>query len=104
MTRPFLCVPPHAQNDLSLCAMSSRSVVFSSMPSMTVVGLPNFLVSRRMRMRCCSFSISPQTQRSLGSPHVGQTSAMNLTLWMVEGVYKSLSDGCWVCVWVFVFV
>ena len=78
MTKPFLCVPPQAQNDLSLCAISWRLSFLSSMPSMMVVGLPNFLVSRRMRMRCCSFSISPQTQRSFGSPHVGQTSAMNL--------------------------
>ena len=56
---------------------------------MTVVGLPNFLVSRRIRMRCCSFSISPQTHKSFGSPHVVQTSAMNLTLRMVLEIYKT---------------
>ena len=78
ITKPFFAVPPHAQKALSLWARSARSVVFSSMPSMTVVGLPNFLVSSRMRIRCCSFSISPQTHKSFGSPHVGQTSAMAL--------------------------
>jgi len=86
--KPFLDVPPHAQKAFSLWAMSARSVVFSSMPSMTVVGLPNFLVSRRMRIRCCSFSISPQTHKSFGSPQVVQTSAMNLTVSMVTEIYK----------------
>ena len=89
MISPLFAVPPQAQNDFSLWASSARSVVFSSMPSMTVLGLPNFLVSSRMRMRCCSFSISPQTHMSFGSPHVGQTSAMNLTFRMVDDVYKS---------------
>jgi hypothetical protein len=42
-----------------------------------------------MRIRCCSFSISPQTHKSFGSPHVVQTSAMNLTLCMVTEIYKS---------------
>ena len=97
MIKPFLCVPPHAQKDLSLCEISWR-LVSLSMPSMMVVGLPNFLVSSRMRIRCCSFSISPQTQRSLGSPHVGQTSAMNLKISIVEGVYKSLSVVLVLCV------
>ena len=92
---PALDVPPQAQKALSLCAMSARSVVFSSIPSITVVGLPNFLVSRRMRMRCCSFSISPQTQRSFGSPHVVQTSAMTVSpLGLVTEIYKSFkADG-----------
>ncbi len=89
MICPSLWVPPHAQNALSLCAISDKSVVFSSMPSMTVVGRPNFRVSRRIRILCCSFSISPQTHKSLGSPHVVQTSAMTLTLSVAGGIYKS---------------
>ena len=58
------------------------------MPSIIVVGLPNFLVSSLMRIRCCSFSISPQTHKSLGSPHVVQTSAMNLILTCDTAIYK----------------
>ena len=95
MIKPLFAVPPQAQYAFSLCARSARSVVFSSMPSMTVVGLPNFLVSRRMRIRCCSFSISPQTHKSFGSPHVGQTSAMTLKLYcMLDDVYKSFNGWC----------
>jgi len=63
------------------------------MPSITVVGLPNFLVSSLMRIRCCSFSISPQTHRSFGSPQVVQTSAMTLTVELAVAVYKSFK-GC----------
>ena len=59
------------------------------MPSMMVVDLPNFLVSSRMRIRCCSFSISPQTHRSFGCPHVEQTSAMTLNSELATAVYKS---------------
>ena len=58
------------------------------MPSIIVVGLPNFLVSSLMRIRCCSFSISPQTHKSFGSPHVVQTSAMNLILTCDTAIYK----------------
>ena len=58
------------------------------MPSIIVVGLPNFLVSSLMRIRCCSFSISPQTHKSFGSPHVEQTSAMNLILTCDTAIYK----------------
>jgi len=43
-----------------------------------VVGLPNFRVSSRMRIFCCSFSISLHAHKSLGSPHVGQISAIIL--------------------------
>jgi len=64
----------------------------SSIPSIMVVALPNFRVSRRIRMRCCSFSISPQTHRSLGSPHVEQTSAMTLIRELSTGIYKSFKD------------
>ncbi len=64
---------------------------------MTVVGLPNFRVSRRMRIRCCSFSISPQTHKSFGSPHVVQTSAMNLTLCIVAEIYKTFKMGDGFC-------
>jgi hypothetical protein len=42
-----------------------------------------------MRIRCCSFSISPQTHKSFGSPQVVQTSAMTLNHSIVDGVYKS---------------
>ena len=58
--------------------MSGRSVFLASMPSTIVDGLPNFRVSSRMRILCCSFSISPQAHKSFGSPHVGQISAMML--------------------------
>jgi hypothetical protein len=44
-------------------------------------------------MRCCSFSISPQTQRSLGSPHVEQTSAMTLNRELASAIYKSFKGG-----------
>ena len=61
----------------------------SSMPSITVVGLPNFRVSSLTRILCCSFSISPQTHKSFGSPHVEQTSAMTLNSELASGIYKS---------------
>lgn len=92
MICPFLWVPPHAQYVLSFCAMIDKFEFLSSMPSIMVVALPNFLVSRRMRMRCCSFSISPQTHRSLGSPHVEQTSAMTLNSELSSAIYKSFKD------------
>jgi len=59
------------------------------MPSIMVVGLPNFRVSSLMRILCCSFSISPQTHKSFGSPHVEQTSAMTLISELPTDVYKS---------------
>ena len=59
------------------------------MPSIMVVGLPNFRVSSRMRIFCCSFSISLHAHKSLGSPHVGQISAIMLQAVMVVGIYKS---------------
>ena len=71
--RPFFAVPPQAQKPFKFLAKLARLELLSSMPSITVDGLPNFLVSRRMRIRCCSFSISPQTHKSFGSPHVVQT-------------------------------
>ncbi len=92
MISPFLLVPPHAQYVFSFCAISGKLEFLSSMPSIMVVDLPNFLVSRRMRIRCCSFSISPQTHRSFGSPHVEQTSAMTLTSELAADVYKSFKD------------
>ena len=90
MIWPFLAVPPHAQKPFSLCAMSAR-FESSSMPSIMVVGLPNFLVSSLMRIRCCSFSISPQTHKSFGRPHVGQTSAMTLKLYGLLLMYIRVS-------------
>jgi len=59
------------------------------MPSTIVFALPNFLVSSLIRIRCCSFSISPQTHKSFGSPHVEQTSAMTLQHSIVTAIYKS---------------
>ncbi len=99
MIKPFFAVPPQAQKPFNFWAMLARSVVFSSMPSITVDGLPNFLVSRRMRIRCCSFSISPQTHKSFGSPHVVQTSAMTLNHSIVNGVYKSFKANGAFTVW-----
>ena len=78
MIWPFLEVPPQAQKVFSFCAKSDRFELCSSIPSTMVLALPNFLVSSLMRIRCCSFSISPQTHKSFGSPHVEQTSAMTL--------------------------
>jgi hypothetical protein len=69
--------------------MLDKFEFLSSMPSIMVVALPNFRVSSRMRIRCCSFSISPQTHRSLGSPHVEQTSAMTLNRELSPAIYKS---------------
>ena len=89
MICPFLLVPPHAQYVLSFCAMLDKFEFLSSMPSTMVVALPNFRVSRRMRIRCCSFSISPQTHRSFGNPHVEQTSAMTLNRELSTEIYKS---------------
>ena len=92
MIWPFLLVPPQAQYVLSFCATLDKLEFLSSMPSIMVVALPNFLVSRRMRIRCCSFSISPQTHKSFGSPHVEQTSAMTLNRELSTAVYKSFKD------------
>ena len=92
MIKPFFAVPPQAQKLLRFLAIVARLLLRSSMPSITVDGLPNFLVSRRMRIRCCSFSISPQTHKSFGSPHVVQTSAMNLRVRLVLDVYKSFKE------------
>ncbi len=86
---PFLEVPPHAQNPFSFCARLGRFELLSSIPSIMVLGLPNFLVSSLMRIRCCSFSISPQTHKSFGSPQVEQTSAMTLILSNVTDIYKT---------------
>ena len=72
--------------------MFARFEFRSSMPSIIVLGLPNFLVSSLMRIRCCSFSISPQTHKSFGSPHVGQTSAMALSFNNVVAIYKSFKQ------------
>ena len=93
MIRPFFEVPPQAQKPFSFWAMFARFEFRSSMPSMMVVGLPNFLVSSLMRILCCSFSISPQTHKSFGSPHVEQTSAMTLKHSIVIGIYKSFKVG-----------
>ena len=69
--------------------MFAKFMFLSSMPSITVVGLPNFLVSSLTRILCCSFSISPQTHKSFGSPHVEQTSAMTLNSELAPAIYKS---------------
>ena len=72
--------------------MPAKFMFLSSMPSITVLGLPNFRVSSLTRIRCCSFSISPQTHKSLGSPHVEQTSAMTLNTELASGIYKSFKS------------
>ena len=89
MICPFLLVPPHAQKVFSFCAMFAKFMFLSSMPSITVVGRPNFRVSSLTRILCCSFSISPQTHKSFGSPHVEQTSAMTLNNELASEIYKS---------------
>jgi hypothetical protein len=89
MIWPFLEVPPQAQKVFSFWAKSARFELCSSIPSTMVLALPNFLVSNLMRIRCCSFSISPQTHKSFGSPQVEQTSAMTLKHSIVIGIYKS---------------
>ncbi len=76
MICPLLAVPPQAQNVFIFCARRPMSVSFVSMPSMMVTGLPNFLVSKRTLIRCCSLLISLQTHMSWGSPHVGQISGI----------------------------
>lgn len=86
---PFLLVPPQAQYPLSFCATLDKFEFLSSIPSIMVVGRPNFLVSSLIRILCCSFSISPQTHKSLGSPHVEQTSAMTLNIELASAIYKS---------------
>jgi len=80
MIWPFLAVPPQAQYVFIFCARRPMSVSFVSMPSMMVTALPNFLVSKRTLILCCSLLISPQTQMSFGSPHVGQISGIVLCL------------------------
>jgi len=47
-------------------------------------------------MRCCSLLISPQTQMSFGSPHVGQISAMILEGYSIGTNYLRIT--VFVCV------
>jgi hypothetical protein len=42
-------------------------------------------------MRCCSLPISVHTHMSLGSPHVGQISAMLLNYLKNIGVFKTFN-------------
>jgi len=53
-----------------------------------VTARPHLRVSKRTLIRCCSLLISPQTHMSLGSPHIGQISAMSLTLSFVCELFK----------------
>jgi hypothetical protein len=85
---PFFAVPPQAQKLFSCWAIFAKFVFLSFIPSTMVVGLPNFRVSSLMRILCCSFSISLQTHKSLGSPHIGQISAMTLKSTIAMEVYK----------------
>ena len=87
----FLAVPPQAQKAFIFWASLLMSVSLSSMPSIMVTALPNFLVSKRILIRCCSLPISPQTQMSRGRPHVGQISAMMLQHRIEERSYLRLS-------------
>src|SRR5438445_13139125 len=72
----FFEVPPHAQYVFSFVARSGRSTLFPSMPSTIVAGLPHLRISMRTFTVCCSMLMVPQTHRSLGKPHVEQTSAI----------------------------
>jgi len=67
----------------------SRSLSF--IPSIIVTALPNFLVSKRTLMRCCSLLISPQTHISLGKPHVGQISGIVLKAYQIGGEYIKIT-------------
>jgi len=78
MISSFFAVPPQAQKDLSFWAKRLRFASLLLMPSTMVTAFPHFLVSKRTRILCCSFPISSQTQISVGSPQVGQISAMIL--------------------------
>ncbi len=53
-----------------------------------VTARPHLRVSKRTRILCCSLLISPQTHMSCGSPHIGQISAMALTLSLVWGYLR----------------
>jgi hypothetical protein len=53
-----------------------------------VTARPHLRVSKRTLILCCSLLISPQTHISRGSPHIGQISAMALTLSVVGGLFK----------------
>jgi len=75
---PFFAVPPQAQKVFIFWASLPMSMSLSFIPSIMVTALPNFLVSNRTLMRCCSLLISPQTHMSLGRPHVGQISGIVL--------------------------
>jgi len=88
MTWLFLAVPPQAQTALSFLANLTRSVSLSLSPSIMVTARPHLRVSKRTRILCCSLLISPQTQMSRGSPHIGQISAIALILSMVWGLFK----------------
>lgn len=91
----FFAVPPHAQKVFIFCASLPKSWSLLLMPSMMVIGLPNFLVSKRTRMRCCSLLISPQAQISRGSPHIGQISAIVLKGVTQREVYKTFKTTLW---------
>jgi hypothetical protein len=88
MISSFFAVPPQAQKALSLWARRLRLASLSLMPSTIVTAFPHFLVSKRTRIRCCSFPISSQTQISEGNPHVGQISAMILKYKGCFDLYK----------------
>ena len=87
----FLAVPPQAQAVLSLTASCPRLVSLSLRPSIMVTARPHLRVSKRTRIFCCSLLISSQTHISCGSPHIGQISAMALTLSLVLGLFKIFS-------------
>src|SRR5207245_7775074 len=72
----FFEVPPQAQYVFSFVARSGRLTLFPSIPSTMVAGLPHLRISMRTFTVCCSILMVPQTHRSLGRPHVEQTSAM----------------------------
>ena len=84
----FLAVPPQAHTALSFFDSCTRLVSLSLRPSMMVTARPHLRVSKRTLIRCCSLLISPQTQMSRGSPHIGQISAMTLIVSLVWSYLK----------------
>src|SRR5271157_1560610 len=73
-------VPPQAHFVLSSVESSLRSIFLSSMPWIIVAYLPKRLLSSVIFTRWDSLTISSQTQRSSGSPHLSQTATILLLL------------------------
>src|SRR6266571_4704840 len=90
----FLEVPPQAQYVFSFVARSGRLMLFPSIPSTIVAGLPHFRISMRTFTVCCSMLMVLQTQRSLGRPQVEQTSAILEVKDSLEFVHEPSTGPC----------